>query len=260
MAIQYVPQCEDELNYWKLMQLELFVLSAGKVYESSQFVQDDPVQFPRRYVGVQAEISGFITSWISFGNRNAIIKTAERLDQEFCHNPYQWVMRGEYSKYANNHCKIYRFLSYHDLYLLGERLRRLYSDYDSMEDMIITEGLVNPVQAITNYFQGIKGIPDYSKGSACKRICMFLRWMVRRDSPVDMGLWMKLNPEYLIIPLDTHVHRIAIELGLTKRKCADMKTAIEITQLFKCWFPHDPVKGDFLLFGYGVEHRHVKTI
>ena len=256
MVMQYVPKWEDELNYWKSKQLEIFAYSVDKVYESSEFVQNDPVQFPRKYSGVQAEISGFITSWISFGNRNAIIKTAEQLDQEFCGNPYQWAMRGEYSKYAGNHRKMYRFLSYHDLYLLGERLRRLYSDYDSMEDMIIAQGLESPVQAIADYFKGINGIPDYSKGSACKRICMFLRWMVRRNSPVDMGLWVKLNPKSLIIPLDTHVHRIAVKWGFTRRKHADMKAAIEITQLFKRRYPNDPVKGDFLLFGYGIEHKN----
>ncbi len=89
MVMQYVPKWEDELNYWKSKQLEIFAYSVDKVYESSEFVQNDPVQFPRKYSGVQAEISGFITSWISFGNRNAIIKTAEQLDQEFCRNPYQ---------------------------------------------------------------------------------------------------------------------------------------------------------------------------
>ena len=191
MAIQYVPQWEYELNYWKLAYLRGFIYSVDIVYESPEFVQNDPVQFPRKYSGVQAEISGFITSWISFGNRNAIIKTAEQLDQEFCGNPYQWAMRGE-----------------------------------------------------------------YSKGSACKRICMFLRWMVRRNSPVDMGLWMKLDPKCLIIPLDTHVHRIAVKWWFTSRKHADMKAAVEITQFFKLMFPDDPVKGDFLLFGYGIEHKN----
>ena len=146
-------------------------------------------------------------------------------------------------------------MSYDDLYKLGDRLRRLYSDFERMENMIIAQPNKTPVEALCDYFKGINGIPDYSKGSACKRLCMFLRWMVRTDSPVDMGVWRKLKTNDLIVPLDTHVHRMALDLGLTSRKRSDMQTALEITGAMKEVFPNDPAKGDFALFGYGIEHK-----
>lgn len=109
-----------------------------------------------------------------------------------------------------------------------------------------------PLQAICDYFQGIKGIPDYSKGSACKRLCMFMRWMVRNDGIVDLGLWKQISPMDLIIPLDTHVHRVARDLGITRRKQPDMRTAKEVTEFFAGIYPDDPALGDFALFGYGI--------
>ena len=224
-------------------------------YESPAFIINDPIQFPRKHIGKRAEISGFLTSWLAFGNRKAIIKTADWLDKDFCDDPYCWVMTKQYNFYYNDHRKLYRFLSYDDLYRLGKRLWRLYSDLERMEDMIAAQPNKTPVEALSEYFKGINGIPDYSKGSACKRLCMFVRWMTRQNSPVDMGVWKRISPANLIIPLDTHVHRMALELGLTKRKQADMKTAVEITNALKAIFPNDPVKGDFALFGYGVEHK-----
>lgn len=229
-------------------------------YESPAFIINDPVQFPRKYIGKRAEISGFITSWLSFGNRKAIIKVADWLDKDFCDDPYCWVMTKQYNFYYQDYRKLYRFLSYDDLYQLGKRLWSLYNDFERMEDMILSLPDKTPVEAIANYSKGINGIPNYSKGSACKRLCMFVRWMTRQNSPVDMGIWKKVNPANLIIPLDTHVHRIALELGLTNRKQADMKTAIEITNAMREVFPNDPARGDFALFGYGIEHVNKKLI
>lgn len=102
-------------------------------------------------------------------------------------------------------------------------------------------------------FDNITGFTKNDK-SACKRLNMLLRWMVRKNSPVDLGLW-DINPSKLIIPVDTHVRRMALELGLTKRKQADMKTAIEITNAMREIWPDDPAKGDFALFGYGINHK-----
>lgn len=85
-------------------------------YETADFIASDPVQFPRRYSGRDAEVSGFVTSWLSFGNRKAIIGAAERMDREFGGSPYGWLMDRQYVKYKGNMKKVYRFLSYYDLY------------------------------------------------------------------------------------------------------------------------------------------------
>lgn len=224
-------------------------------YESPAFVIDDPVQFPRKYTGKSAEISGLITSWLSFGNRKAIVKTAGLLDQEFRNDPYHWVTAMRWMPYRGDFRKLYRFLSYNDLYMLGTRLWAVYQYFGCMESLILHQLYKPPVEVLSDYFNGINGIPDYHKGSACKRICMFLRWMTRGNSPVDMGVWRKVKPDKLVIPLDTHVHRTALELGLTNRKRADMRTAVEITDAMRNVFPDDPLKGDFALFGYGIEHK-----
>lgn len=224
-------------------------------YEAASFIANDPVQFPRKYIGKRAEISGFITSWLSFGNRQAIIKAAERLDKDFCEDPYCWVMTKQYNFYYDDHRPFYRFFLYDDLYKLGVRLHELYSEFQNMEDMLLAQPDKVPIEVLSEYFKGIQGFPDYHKGSACKRLCMFLRWMVRSNSPVDMGVWRSVDPSSLVIPLDTHVHRMALELGLTRRKQADMKAAIEITNALRRVFPNDPTRGDFALFGYGITHK-----
>lgn len=105
---------------------------------------------------------------------------------------------------------------------------------------------------LQSLFGFVNGIPDFKTQSACKRLCLFLRWMCRKGSPVDFGLWDVCDPRNLIIPLDHHVHKQAIRLGLTKRRTPDLRTAIEITDRFAEVFPDDPAKGDFSLFGYGV--------
>ena len=105
-------------------------------------------------------------------------------------------------------------------------------------------------------FRDIEGIPVLTGTSACKRLAMFLRWMVRKDGIVDFGIWgTSIRPHELIIPLDTHVHQISLELGLTNQKNATLKTAVEITEALKEVFPDDPCLGDFALFGYDINRK-----
>lgn len=224
-------------------------------YNNPDFIKSDPIQFPHKYDGRKAEVSGFITAWLSFGNRKAIVEKAGEIDASFMGDPYSWVMTRDYRNHFNNHGKIYRFLSHHDLYLLGKRLHELYMSYETMEEYVMSQLDKHPVQSLSEYFHGINGIADYGKGSACKRLCMFLRWMVRNDGLVDMGLWQHISPTELIIPLDTHVHKVALELGITDRKQADMKTAMMITDYFRGLFPEDPALGDFSLFGVGINRN-----
>ena len=110
-------------------------------------------------------------------------------------------------------------------------------------------------RSIQSLFCNINGIPVLKGNSACKRLVMFLRWMVRRDSAVDFGIWKSIDPVDLLIPLDTHVYQQAVRLNITERKSADMRAAIEITEFFKDIYPDDPSKGDFALFGYGVFNK-----
>lgn len=227
-------------------------------YNTAEFIKSDPVQFPHRYTAKKdIEVSAFLTSWISWGNRKQIIRTAEMMDSQlFGHKPYGYLMSRHWELYRNDsHC-FYRTVQYNDFYNLMERLWAVYQEFEDLEDCVvhhIDQGL-NPAEALSRQFNGISGIADASKSSPCKRLWFFLRWMVRRDKIVDLGVWQKIPTEALIIPLDTHVHNVALQMGITNRRSADKRTAEEITAFFRRIFPNDPALGDYALFGYGIEH------
>lgn len=240
-------------------------------YETKDFIEADPIQFPRKYCidtdyagrimddKRNVEISGFITAWLSYGNREQIIKTVNNLHILMDWKPYDYLMSQEWREFKGSEARLYRFYTYGDFHDLLQRLYTVYTFWDSLQDAVLDEkfnlsGKTPYIYQLQTIFDGFLGIPKTSEKSACKRLAMFLRWMIRRNSPVDMGIWERCQPEKLIIPLDTHVHRQALNLGITKRKSADMRTAEEITDYFSDIFPGDPAKGDFALFGYGVNN------
>lgn len=232
-------------------------------YETAEFVKNDPVQIPRRYDSrVNIEISAFVTAWIAWGNRKQIIKKADYIDREiFKGEPYHYIVGDnvepgaapEWKQYKDSPESFYRTFTFGDFHDLCERLCDVYTVYGNMEAAINnTQNGEKPLQTLLALSGSVNGIPDGSTSTACKRLFLFLRWMCRKGSPVDFGLWTVCEPRNLIIPLDTHVHKQAIRLGLTTRRTPDLRTAIEITDRFAEIFPDDPTKGDFALFGYGV--------
>ena len=228
-------------------------------YNVKSFIPNDPVSFPHRYTRRQdIEISGFITSWISYGRRELILKKADWLHERMGKSPYEWIRSGQYRTLESDQSigkrdTFYRFYTHSDLRHLCERLQDIYEQYDSMEDALVVNPYPNPVRKLQDMFSGITGIPVMDGVSACKRLAMFLRWMVRRDGIVDFGIWQTaVQPSELIIPLDTHVHQISLELGLTAQRTATLKTALEITEALSRVFPGDPCLGDFALFGYDI--------
>ena len=246
-------------------------------YETPEFVFDDPVQFPRRFTDKRdIEIVGFIASWLAYGSRKAFIKVTNQLlttMASYATPPFMFISEGHYNQMRRDYPatqRLYRFFTYGDFYDLCEGLACVYRTYNTLEDAVVFEanrsqykmrkicylaGLIDVF-----YWQkgkATKGIPkDWS--SACKRLNMFLRWMVRRDSPVDLGIWTQIDTDDLIIPLDTHVHRIASQLGLFYPVARGLNAALQITLNLHKIFPNDPCKGDFALFGYGVNHKMAK--
>lgn len=232
-------------------------------YETAEFVKNDPVQIPRRYDSrVNIEISAFVTAWIAWGNRKQIIKKADFIDREIFHGaPYHYIVgtdtqgaAPEWRQYKDSPESFYRTFTFADFHDLCARLYDVYTSAESMEAAIKKTHETNGETALStlqSLFGSVNGIPDFETQSACKRL-LFLRWMCRKGSPVDFGLWTVCEPRNLIMPLDTHVHKQAIRLGLTTRRTPDLRTAIEITDRFAEIFPDDPTKGDFVLFGYGV--------
>lgn len=234
-------------------------------YNAPSFIEDDPIQFPRRYrhSQVDAEISAILTSAISFGNRKQIIKTAKVINDAFAGDPLEFIREREYLQLFKYGKKFYRMIDGMDMKRICDRLYIILVTYGYKT---VEEDFYKYAYCYKAMFGNAKAYPgiawassrfhcvmgNFHNTSPLKRINMLLRWMVRNDGVVDLGLWNFMKPDELIIPLDTHVHRKAIELGLTTRKTPDMKTAIEITDHLKEIFPNDPTLGDFALFGMGI--------
>ncbi|MDD2488597.1 MAG: TIGR02757 family protein [Bacteroidales bacterium] len=246
------------------------IIEYADKYNIKEFIDSDPIQFPSQYKNKKdIEISAFISSWLAYGNRKAILKTLEDLHKEFINkdysSPYFYIKERGFEKYKDSSKSLYRFYKYNDFYNLCQVLYYIYIEQEnnSLEDKIIKElkndnssetNCLEVIDIIIHIFKEVEGIPINNK-SACKRLCMLMRWLVRNDNIVDLGIWTILKPQDLIIPVDTHVHQQALKLGLTKSKQANMKTALEITSNLKAIFPLDPTLADFSLFGYGVNNK-----
>lgn len=238
-----------------------------KKYETVDFIKDDPVQFPHRFKDKKdIELAGFIASIVAYGRRDVFIKKLNHLFTIAQNEPYNFITNFE-PKLINGFN--YRFGTSEDFSEIFLILKELYTKDGGLEELF-KYGYQNPVEIknqknmfipVCDYFysryqnpnsQGVKFmIPDPRKGGAMKRMCMLLRWFVRKG-PVDLGIWDFMPQSELLIPLDTHVARISREMGLLTRNSNDFKSVLEITQNLKQFDPEDPTKYDFAMFGYGV--------
>ena len=217
------------------------------MYHRADFIQSDPVQFPHRYTLKQdIEVSGLLTAIMSFGNRKQILKKADELHGLMGDSPYQYVLSCQWEKDfpsgATN--SFYRMLSYADFYGYFRRLYIAYTQFESLEEaLMLYPGI--PMEKLCAFL-------EVSAKSPQKKLNMFLRWMIRRDSEVDLGIWESFDRRDLIVPLDTHVCRVAHYFKLTDAENFSLKNARQITAALATVFPDDPCLGDFALFGLGV--------
>ena len=231
---------KDQLREWAV------------VYHREAFIKDDPIQFPNRYRYQRKEdieIIGLLTALLSFGNRKQILRKVNELDDLMGHAPLRYVFsqrwKDDFS--ADNRTSFYRMVSYATFRTYFERLYPVYDSGLSLEDALLQYNGI-PMQRLCA-FLGV------SERSPQKKLNMFLRWMIRPSSPVDFGIWTRMKASELIIPLDTHVCRMAFQLGLTETQTFSLKNARRITDALNEVFPGDPCLGDFALFGYGVNHK-----
>lgn len=181
------------------------------------------------------EIAGIIAAHLAWGRRDMIIRDCKRAFDEMGWRPYDYVMAG---RYRDDDASLHRTIKWSEFAQICSNLREYFSKNETLETIDADKIRVD--------IFGQKSNPK----AANKKIHMFRRWMVRNDGVVDLGLWKNTSPATLTIPLDVHVHRSAINLGITSRKSADLTTATEITDFLKKVFPDDPCKGDFALFAY----------
>ncbi len=224
-------------------------------YNNMCYFSTDPVAVVRRCSDKRdIEVMGIICSWLALGNRNQIFKKCCMAYDLMSGKPYAYVMSEQWRQYKDSNINFYRMFFYRDFYDLMQCLYNVYQQYETLEDAIIMKnkelGIRNEYLTALISLLHANGIPQNTK-SACKRLCLFLRWMVRRDGIVDLGVWTKFSPADLLIPLDVHVNRVAHQHGLLTRPSADMRAVLELTANCYKLYPHDPAIMDFALFGAG---------
>ncbi len=233
-------------------------------YQEPSFIDSDPLQIPYLFNQKEdIEISAFLTATISWGNRKSILKSAHSLMDLMDHSPYDFILNAQQSDYDALHHFKHRTFNGIDAIGFCKALKNIYLHHDGLENAFLTQSN-KPLQENISLFKTIffsipheqrttKHVSDPLKGSAAKRLNMFLRWMVRNPrEKVDFGIWQKISPSELSCPLDVHSGRVARKLGLLKRTQNDAKAVIELDQSLRDLDPIDPVKYDFALFGLGV--------
>lgn len=231
-------------------------------YNNPRFIETDPIQIPHQFHQKEdIEIAAFLTAVISWGNRKMIIKNAQRMVDIMGNSPFDYIMNSTLSEQENF---VHRTFNSTDLHYFMRALRHIYTNHGGLEEVFKKHAVSGDVQNSIHHFKKLffeiehpkrtqKHISDPQKGSAAKRINMFLRWMVRSDTAgVDFGIWKKLSPSMLSCPLDVHSGNVARKLGLLKRKQNDAKALHELDLSLRKMDPTDPVKYDFALFGMGV--------
>jgi len=247
-----------------------FLNAKVEAYNQPSFIKEDPISIPHQFTRKQdIEIAGFFAAVFSWGKRSTIIDKSKELLRRMNNAPYDFILNANHEELKGLAGFKHRTFRDDDLYYFIEFLKHHYSKNDSLES------------AFTKYFNrnsptiesGLIGFKDYffseehlrrtekhisspQQNSTCKRLNMFLRWMVRKDDKgVDFGIWDSISPSQLICPVDVHVARVAKRFDLLKRKQIDWQAALELTKHLRQLDPMDPVNYDFALFGLGIMEK-----
>lgn len=247
------------------VELQNMLREYAERYETAEFLNGDPSWFMHQVTGADNQATlGFIASCLSYGSRKQFFPKIQYLLDCSHGETAEWVKSGAFREDIpddDSRC-YYRLYTYHTMHVFLRALQEMIVEYGSIKGFVASalggnRDCLKAVEALTSYFAGygIEGIVPKNTQSSCKRVCMFLRWMVRDNSPVDLGLWGEIiDKRTLIMPMDTHVVQQSCRMGLLASKCASMSAARKLSALMAQVFPDDPIKGDFALFGYGVNN------
>lgn len=240
-------------------------------YNTHEFIKDDPVQFPHRYNEKHdIEIVSFLIATIAWGKRSMILNSSERLLNIMGISPFDFIMSEGFNNLEPNVC-VHRTFFNRDLIYYCKGLKDIYSRYDSLEDLFTRDGNHDTWQGIQYFRDAMQeanaGISSKhisnpaceapNKGSACKRLHLALRWLVRNDGIVDFGIWKKFNPSDLMIPLDVHVARVSRAINLLTRKSNDRQAVEELTNKLRQLDANDPIRYDFALFAVELDENNI---
>lgn len=250
-----------------LLLLKEFLDEKHLLYNNKTFIESDPISIPHLFTKKQdIEVAAFFAATIAWGNRQSIIKNANKLMQLMDFSPHSFVTEATPKDLKRFSIFVHRTFNGTDCVFFIQALQNIYKKHRSLEtlfskgiqptDKNIKNGLVSFREeffAIKHPARTQKHVSNPLKNSSAKRLCMFLRWMVRQDKAgVDFGVWKNINPALLCLPLDLHTGNVSRKLGLLTRKQNDWQAVEEVTVLLKQMDAKDPVKYDFALFGLGV--------
>lgn len=252
----------------KASQLEIYLNQCVEQFNRPAFIPEDPISIPHQFTKLQnIEIMGFWVSMLAWGQRKTIINKANELISLMDGAPYDFICNHEEKDRARFASFKHRTFQYTDTLYFLHFFQHYYRKADSLEQAF--SKYLDPESkhigpALVGFHEDFFSLPDAprrtrkhiatpARKSSCKRLNMFLRWMVRQDDKgVDFGLWKTIQPRQLLMPLDVHVDRVARQFGLLKRKQRDWQAVLELTESLRAFDPEDPVKYDFALFGMGV--------
>jgi len=236
-------------------------------YNQFSFIERDPVCIPHRFSKKQdIEIAGFFAALLAWGNRTTIIQNAGRIMEAMDHSPHAFILHHTEQDLKRFLDIKHRTFNATDLLYLIWFLKQHYTLHESLEKAFLINNAPTMKQRLIDFHHYVfsfehpertrKHISTPAKNSACKRINMYLRWMVRKDkSGVDFGIWNQIKMNELICPMDVHVCNVAFRLGLMDQPKANWKKAVELTDILKTFDSDDPCRYDFALFGLGAEER-----
>lgn len=258
-----------KLNKKVVIDLKEFLDRKVEQYNKPEFISNDPICIPHSFTLKQdIEIMGFFAAIFAWGQRKTIINKCNELSRRMDNAPFDFIKNHKENDLKQLLSFKHRTFNDTDLLYCIQFMKKHYQDYESLEDAFIPDDSIQDIESSLIHFQKYffdspyapkrtqKHIPSPKQKSACKRLNMYLRWMVRKDNQgVDFGIWKKLQPKILICPLDLHVERTARKLHLLQRDKPDWKAAFELTQNLRILDENDPVKYDFALFGISIEEK-----
>ncbi|MDX9948419.1 MAG: TIGR02757 family protein [Bacteroidales bacterium] len=249
-------------------ELKEFLDEKVELYNRPAFIELDPVSIPHRYTGKgDIEIAGFLAATIAWGNRKMILRSSVRMMEILEDSPFEFIVNSSDCELDSAVRFVHRTFNAVDLAYFLQALRHIYRDRGGLEKIFETCKTSDSLQPAIHELHKIffelphekrteRHVSDPFKGSAAKKINMYLRWMIRKDNRgVDFGIWDSISPSILSCPLDVHSGNVARKLGLLKRKQNDAKAVAELDGVLRSFDPEDPVKYDFALFGLGVAER-----
>ena len=251
----------------KNQEIKALLDGAYRAYCHPGFIPEDPVSVPRRFTKREdIEIAGFFAALFAWGKRSIILQKTNLLMKLMDDDPHAFILSFREQDLNGLKHFVHRTFQFDDLHFFLLRLQHIYNEYGSLEKLFLpADDLEEGIHHFRNVFfdaphftRTCKHLPDPKKNSACKRINLFLRWMVRTDAEgVDFGLWKDIQPASLYCPLDVHTGRAAEKLGLIPKGMTGWKAVRHLTGKLRHFDPQDPVKYDFALFGLNIYQSYI---